>query len=195
MEKQRKVKTLSIVALIVAVLGLTVAFASLSQTLTINGTAKVETATWDIKFANLSAATKTGAAEVTTEPTLQDDSTALKTFAIKLTKPGDSVTYTFDVKNSGTIDAIITGIVPETIKPVCTGVSATNAEADAKIICDGLTYSLTYTDDGKAVAKNDTLAAGETKNLTLKLAFESDSLPTDDVNISGLDIALTYGQN
>ena len=38
MEKERKIKVLSIVALIVAVLGLTVAFAALSQTLTINGT-------------------------------------------------------------------------------------------------------------------------------------------------------------
>ena len=39
MEKERKIKILSIIALIIAVLGLTVAFAALSETLTINGTA------------------------------------------------------------------------------------------------------------------------------------------------------------
>ena len=47
MEKERRIKTLSLVALIVAVLGLTVAFAALSQTLTINGTASINSATWD----------------------------------------------------------------------------------------------------------------------------------------------------
>ena len=48
MEKQRKIKIISVAALIVAVLGLTVAFAALSQTLTINGAANVNTATWDV---------------------------------------------------------------------------------------------------------------------------------------------------
>ena len=41
MEKTRQIKIISLCALLVAVLGLTVAFASLSQTLTINGSAAV----------------------------------------------------------------------------------------------------------------------------------------------------------
>ena len=52
MEKERKIKVLSVAALLVAVLGLTVAFAALSQTLTINGSATVNTASWDIHFKN-----------------------------------------------------------------------------------------------------------------------------------------------
>ena len=55
MEKQRKIKVMSVVALIVAVLGLTVAFAALSQTLTINGTANVDAASWDIHFETISS--------------------------------------------------------------------------------------------------------------------------------------------
>lgn len=192
MEKERKVKVLSVVALIVAVLGLTVAFASLSQTLTINGSATVNTATWDIHFANLSEPTLTGDAAVTTAPTIDTKGTTIGNYALKLTKPGDSVTYTFDVENKGTIDANITNLV-KAAKPTCTGTgeAATN---DAKIICDGLTYTLTYTDGGAAVAPNDTLNKSETKNLTLKLAFESDSLPANDVSISDLGITITYGQ-
>ena len=42
MEKERKIKLLSLCVLIVAVLGLTIAFAALSQTLTINGSATAE---------------------------------------------------------------------------------------------------------------------------------------------------------
>ena len=45
---------------------------------------------------------------------------------------------------------------------VSTGAAAT---ADAKIICDGLTYTLTYTDGGAVVAKEDTLIAEELKTI------------------------------
>ncbi len=105
MEKERKIKTLSLVALIVAVLGLTVAFATLSKTLTINGTASVDAAQWDIHFENLSEPKITGAAEVLEAPTLTNDS--FMGLNVKLTKPGDSVTYTFDIVNKGTIAAKI----------------------------------------------------------------------------------------
>lgn len=104
-EKERKIKTLSLVTLIVAVLGLTVAFAALSQTLTINGTASVDAASWDIHFENLSEPKITGAAEVIETPTLTNDS--FDGLNVKLTKPGDSVTYTFDIVNKGTIAAKI----------------------------------------------------------------------------------------
>jgi len=102
MEKERKIKSLSLIALVVAVLGLTVAFASLSQTLTINGTAKVDSAKWDIHFENLSFGTVTGDATIITEPTIKDSSNGKKStvigdYDVTLTSPGDSVTYTFDV--------------------------------------------------------------------------------------------------
>lgn len=42
MEKERKIKVLSLFAMIVAVLGLTVAFAAMSTTLKINGTATLD---------------------------------------------------------------------------------------------------------------------------------------------------------
>lgn len=193
MEKERKIKVLSVAALLVAVLGLTVAFAALSQTLTINGSATVNTASWDIHFKNLSTPTLTGNAAVTTAPTIDTKETTIGNYALKLTKPGDSVTYTFDVENKGTINAKISELV-KAAKPTCTGTGAA-AAADAKIICDGLTYTLTYTEGGAAVAKEDTLNANETKNLTLKLAFESNSLPADDVSISDLGITITYAQN
>jgi anti-sigma28 factor (negative regulator of flagellin synthesis) len=54
MEKQRRIKILSLSAVIVAVLGLTVAFAALSTTLNIKGSAYLDAAKWGIKFQNLS---------------------------------------------------------------------------------------------------------------------------------------------
>ena len=53
MEKERRVKALSLVALLITIVGLTVAFAAMSRTLTINGTATMDTARWNIHFANI----------------------------------------------------------------------------------------------------------------------------------------------
>ncbi len=197
MEKGRKTKAVAIVALIVAVLGLTVAFAALSTTLTINGTAEVNTATWDIHFENLSSAVTTGDATETTAPTIQvgansKPNTKIGDFKVQLTKPGDSVTYTFDVKNTGTIDATLGTLTLGT--PQCTSIAEPTVENDATIVCDNLTYELTYTDGGAKVTQGDALNKGETKNLTLKLSFDGDQLPSDDVSIDGLDVTMIYNQ-
>ena len=202
MEKERKIKVLSVAALLVAVLGLTVAFAALSQTLTINGSATVNAASWDVHFENLSEATIEGGAEVVTKPTITEDGTSIQTFKVKLTKPLDSVIYTFDVKNAGSINAKLTGIT-KAATPTCTG-SGDSATTDAEKVCSGLTYKLTYADGdhrGEEVSTaNSDLAAGASAKLQLELSFDIESdvavdIAKNDVEISGLDIALTYGQN
>jgi len=192
MEKERRIKVLSVVALVVAVLGLTVAFAALSTTLTINGTASVDAATWDIHFENLSEGKTTGSAVVNQEPSISGEkSTIIGDYDVTITKPGDSVSFTFDVKNTGTIDASLSELT-KALTPTCTSNSA--VDEDESIVCDGLTYTLTYTDNETPVAKSDTLNQGETKNLTLKLAYDSDQVPSDDVEISNLGITLQYTQ-
>ena len=96
MEKERRVKALSIVALLIAVVGLTVAFAAMSRTLTINGTATMDTARWNIHFANITNnkvhAATVNSAQITGETTI--------TYGVTLTKPGDKAEIEFDVVNS-----------------------------------------------------------------------------------------------
>ena len=71
MEKTRKVKIISLIVLVVMILCLTVAFAALSQTLTINGSAAVNAASWDIHFEKTSGKeTEVKGAATFTEPTL-----------------------------------------------------------------------------------------------------------------------------
>ena len=108
MEKTRKVKIISLCALLVAVLGLTVAFAALSQTLTINGSAAVNTASWDIHFENLTLSEKTGTAEVSGTPQLTG--TVISGINVSLNKPGDKIVYEFDLVNNGSIEAKLTNI-------------------------------------------------------------------------------------
>lgn len=197
MDRQRKKRLYIILLLLFVVIAMTVAFAALSTTLNIRGTARFDTATWEIKFANLSAATLTGAATVTTEPTIQGTGDIIiGDYEVVLTKPGDSVTYTFDVENNGTVDAKI-GSFTKAATPTFNGLAtdAGNKAADEALLTANTTYTLTYTADGREVALDDTLEAGVSVNMTLKLAYDGTAIPTDDVEISGLDIAMIYVQN
>ena len=48
MEKERGAKLIAVIALLVAVAGLTIGYAAYSSTLTINGTATVDPADWNV---------------------------------------------------------------------------------------------------------------------------------------------------
>ena len=191
MKKDRSPRILAIAALIIAIIGLSVGFAAMSTTLQINGTAEMNPATWDIRFENLSAPTITGGATVLTAPTLSN--TQIGTFGISLTKPGDSVTYTFDIRNAGTINADLGSITP--LAPTCVGTGA-SAAADATLVCNNISYTLTYTAGGAAVSATDTLDAGQSRNVTLRLTYLSTAtqLPNALVNINNLGITLVYVQ-
>ena len=62
-KKERGFKTIAVVALCVALVALSVAYAGYTSTLTVEGTATVKSA-WDIKWTDLSAGTKTGYADI-----------------------------------------------------------------------------------------------------------------------------------
>ena len=163
----------------------------MSTTLRINGSANMETAHWKVRFKNLSSPTIAGQASVIQAPSLSD--TVIETYSVKLTRPGDSVTYTFDVTNeSADMNAIIGTFTKPA--PTCTGTN-TNATSDASTVCSNLVYTLKYTSNNELVGEGDTLNAGETKNLTLTIGYNGSSLPTNDVEITGLNIAIVYDQN
>lgn len=179
-------------ALVLSVVGISIGFAAMSTDLTINGSAEVVPASWDIKFKDLSSPTIAGDAEVTTAPTITSD-THIGNYAVKLTKPGDSVTYTFKVANDGTIDAKLTDFIKAT--PTFTGTGAT-ASADATIVQNNFEYTVTYSDDTAITKNTDELDAESYKTVKLVVGYKADAteLPTNTVTISGLDVTFTYGQ-
>ena len=179
-------------ALVLSVVGISIGFAAMSTDLTINGSAEVVPSSWNIKFKDLSSPTITGDAEVTTAPTITSD-THIGNYAVKLTKPGDSVTYTFKVANDGTIDAKLTDFIKAT--PTFTGTGAT-ASADATIVQNNFVYTVTYSDDTAITKNTDELDAESYKTVKLVVGYKADAteLPTNTVTISGLDVTFTYGQ-
>ena len=196
MERKRRTKLFIILFLLLVIIGITVAFAALSTTLNINGTAKVLASTWEVKFIGPLTPTLTGTAKVLSAPALDD--TSIETYDVVLKKPGDSVTYTFNVTNTGTIPAKI-GTLTKASAPTFTGLSTDteDKEADELLVASNVSYTLTYTSGGATVAEEDKLAPAETKNLTLTLAYSSDvsKLPTNDVAISDLGISIIYVQD
>lgn len=184
-----------IIAIIAVVTFAGIAYAAFSQQLDINGSATVSATSWKIKFANLQPVSKTGSAKELTAPTINTNDTKIGDYSVTLTLPGDSVSYSFDVVNEGTLDAQISSLTIPT--PTCTG-SGDNSTADATNVCDNISYTLKYS-DGTAVQTSDALEAGKTKSMVLTLTYSSnvtaDKLPKNDVAISNLSAAIVYSQS
>ena len=179
MEKERSVKILIISILFMLIAGLTVAFAALSTTLNIKGTAYLDAAKWGIKFENLSSPTKIGSATTTGTAKIEEAKSASITgINVGLSTPGDKVTYTVDLVNEGTINAKIDNIE----KTVLTSEQQRY-----------LTFKVTD-QNGKEVSEGDILSAGETRNLTITIEFIKD-LTKEDLPKQTSTISLSYKLN
>ena len=196
-ENKKFLQMVSVLSLIIAVLGISVGFASMSNSLTINGTAEIKPANWSVHFTNVRGPELSNGASEITAPTISQKDTHIGDYAIQLTKPGDKAVYYIDVTNDGDINAAITA-KPIITTPVITAVSTENKENDERIIRENLKYSVTY-DDGSEIKLGDELkAVNGSRTKTIKIVLEYDEnateIPTDDVHITGLDVTLLYGQ-
>ena len=213
MEKTRQIKIISLCALLAAVLGLTVAFAALSQTLTINGSAAVNAASWDIHFEKtIGKETEAKGAATFTEPTLSG--TTIENFSATLTKPGDSVTYYFDIVNKGTVDAVVSNYNFSYGYTKCIGSKEGSAgwedckawdldnsgvinTSDKVKYMELFDYNIYYVDGGKKLAREDTLNAGETKHMKLVIEYKDTAteLLENNITLTSSDpITITYEQ-
>ena len=197
MQKERGFRIIAVIALMVAVVGLTIGYAAYSSTLKITGAANVDPSSWSVKFAykndssftggNSLTAVKTGSATMISEATLSD--TQVSGFNATLKAPGDSITYNFVVTNSGSLDAELSTFTMGNISCApAAGSNATTEEANA--ICNELSYTLT------GVTANEKLGAGKSKDLTLKLEWASTgtAVASDDIAITVGETTLIYTQ-
>lgn len=166
--------------LILLLFGVSVGYAALSTSLSINGTTKISTNTWNIYFTNVSVTS--GSETATTAPTATGTTTTSLTYAVTLSLPGDYYEFTVDVKNGGTIDAKLSAA------PTLGGLSTAQ-----KVYTS---YTVTYS-DGTAIAAGDTIAAGASKTLKVRVQYRTDitasQLPTSAQTLS-LTCTLNYVQ-
>ncbi len=188
-------KKIAIVALIMSITGLSMAFAALSQTLTIDGSATVNISGWSLNFANLQDVVLSGSTTENRVPTLSSRSTSITNFDLTFYNQNDTATYFFDIMNSGTINALISEVLFS--NPVCTGTGA-NKEADELLVCSNLTFTLTYVggaNDGLDVAIGDEYDSGVSKNVKLTISYDSATKPSELVEITNLGLTMLFEQN
>ena len=188
MEKDRGFKIIAIAALLFSVVGLSIAYAGFTSTLTVEGTATAASA-WKIKWISLDSGTATGYASVENSTlAIQSGDQSISGFMGTVKAPGDTITYTWKVRNDGDINATLAGVTLGSLSCApATGSSATQAEATA--LCGKLSVSFTY--DGTAVTSGTTgltlpLASKAEKPVTMVLTYAAG----DAAEISG-DVAIT----
>ena len=186
MESERKVKIVSLVAVIVAVIGLTIAFAAMSRTLYIHGSGTMDPVNWDIYFENLSSPVLVGEASVSGSPNLATKGAEITNLNATLKQPNDSVTYTVDITNDGDVNAEISQInLP----------SLTNAQSQL------FEFSARYTNEyenGHTITVGDMLYAGETRNITIVFKYKDiadESLLPSSPEAINLSYSINYIQS
>jgi hypothetical protein len=192
-------KNLLLIILIVGIVTMTIAYAVLSQQLDIKSSAVVQNkaTSWDVHFKNVSC-TASNYAEVThpLEPA-SANTTLLSGLVATFKAPGDSVTCTFYVENSGEINAAITEYQKQDpTKTITYTGSGDNKTADEQLVTNKILYSLVYATDNSELQVGDQLNASQSKQLKLTLTLDSNltSLPTNDVTISNFSTYIIYGQ-
>ena len=167
-----------IVYVLLLILCISIGYAALSTTLNITGVSNINSAKWDIHFENVKVSDTSVTA---TSPAAIDAAKTTVNYSVRLPKPGDSYTFTVDVVNAGTIDAMISEVIN------------TSLEADTKKYLD---YTVNYA-NGLSVAVKDQLKAGETVKMQVSVKYKTDlnasDLPTEDKPLD-LSFRVTYIQ-
>ena len=173
--KDRNKRKLIIYVLVGVLMLTTVAYAALSTVLNVSGTVVKKGNLWNIYFTNPSSASIVGTA---TGSNINIQASSLN-FQVSLYKPGDKVTYTVDIKNGGTIDAILNSIS-------LTGLDTAKSNS--------LNYTVTYS-NGSTIKEGDTLNIGASRTIKITVEFDSSatSIPESDVNLT-FGVTLIYGQ-
>ena len=199
MERNRSSKIIAVVALVVAVFGLTLGFAAFSNTLTISSSAYVSPSSENFKIGfskSASSATETGTLAGSPTGAASAGSATLAGTTVSglkanLTAPGESVSYTFYVHNTGEYDAFLNSI---TFENVAGGSAPKTCTA-----CEDISVSVKVGNDA-AVAGSVATVTGhsllKTKNETVvvTISYASDGDRADgEFNVAFGDLKLVYG--
>ena len=178
MSANNNMKNMILIILGVSLLGITVAYASLSTRLNINGNTNVPNTTWDIHFEDFSDASpqnttleepNTG---VLNTNSIITDSTKITKLEADLKKPGDVVVYAFDIRNDGSIDA--------KLQTFTNALTCTNQSA-----CSNITYTVACKDSSNNTITNGyNLAKNTEVHCTLSLLYNTNASIEDDITAS-----------
>ena len=167
------------ILLIILILGLGIGYAYINSDLNINGTAQVNSANWDVHWANVQVSTGSVSAS---SPTISNQTTV--NYSVVLNTPGDYYEFTVDAVNGGSIDAMI-----DSIDSKLNGATITT-------LPEYLNYTVTYS-DGVELAPNHQLLHNTTEKYKVRIEYRTDinanQLPASNQTLS-LQFTVTYRQ-
>ena len=173
-----------VVVAVILLMAISIGYAALTTTLSINGTANIASNSWNVHFENIQ--TTTGSVTPTTAPTATGTNTTSLTWAVSLAEPGDFYEFTVDAVNSGTINAKI-------------AVNGINKSPLTTTEDTYVNYTVTYSDN-TAIAAGDTLAkngqSGSTKTMKVRVEFDP-NITAEQLNAltEPLNLTLNYSVN
>jgi len=195
MKKRFKSKNLKFTLLVATILlvGVGIAYAALSTTLTITfGKITQSALSWNVAFEGSSA---TGTASGTSNTGLTCGNATITATSVTvadttLSKPGDKCTYTLTVKNSGTVDAKLNAITPTAPSDTTCGTST-----GGTLICGNITYKLTSDQAGSnVISTGTTLASNNSQTIYLVVSYNASGLQSTSITQTGGKFTLSYVQ-
>ena len=175
---RRKNKSIYIVLIVVALIGITIGYAAISRTLNITGNSEVKQNTWDLHFENVKITNGSVEADA---PTI-DNTNLVVNFNFFLNLPGDFYEFTVEVHNDGSIDAMIDSI---TKTPILTA-------AQQKY----MNYIIEY-QNGEQIASKQLVKSNEFVRFKVRVEYRSDvqeaDMPTTNETLN-LGFAVNYVQ-
>ena len=144
----------------------------------------------DVYFSNIQTSIINGKAFVPNKP--ETESTKVKSYDVIVSKPGDYAIFNFDVLNNTSFDVSLISLLKK--DPKCISLELPANTKDEIEVCNNLEYTLSYSDSGREVLKNDVLPANSSKNITLKIGYSKDVnyIPSGDVQVTLYDMNLVY---
>ena len=213
MEKNRNAQVIAIVALVVAVLCLSVGFASFSNVLNIQASANVkpDSSTLNVDFSSsidsVTVAeitpTATPNSIVTTNATIDNSADpTISNLSATFTEPGQSVVYKFYAYNAGELNAYLKSIVYANVAgsnatKVCTAKEGTT-DALVQKACENILVKVKVgneleTATGKASITGHSLAKKTGEMITVTLEYAAGAERTDgDFSVAFGNITLNY---
>ena len=175
---RRKNKSIYIVLIAVALIGITIGYAAISRTLNITGNSEVKQNTWDLHFENVKITNGSVEAD---DPTI-DNTNLVVNFNFFLNLPGDFYEFTVEVHNDGSIDAMIDSI---TKTPILTA-------AQQKY----MNYIIEY-QNGEQIASKQLVKSNEFVRFKVRVEYRSDvqeaDMPTTNETLN-LGFSVNYVQ-
>jgi hypothetical protein len=187
MKKDKGLQTIIISILAIAILVMSIGFASYAQNLNISGTATFAGAKWDVHF-DTSSFNETGT--ITSSPAATISTTDIA-YTVALAEPGDVYTFDVDVVNNGTFDASLTSI---TIVPA---VGSVPDYLEHTITYDGHDYTATTTSGINSILPKKTNNVPGSKTLTVTVKYRDDvaeNLLPDTAESVNLAVMLHFDQ-